>query len=250
MRTRFTSLVACAALAALAGLAQAQQLEPNSFVKKPVTTTEALVQHVSTDSEVMSRFMRHFGMARDEVIAYLKSLRPGTVQEDGTYLIYNTPESGEIRARVLFYKKGTPVFVDENGNYILKMSCGNPMVRGTDLAQVDQTETTAMRSLTSIRDLSVSQPPGISTTSVTGMAVTPPIAEYDAIAIAEIEPAMPVMPETAAQVIVPLGLLIPFTGGILYNDRGGEPIPEPASLIALGAGVAGLAALRRRRKVA
>lgn len=122
---------ACIAFAALSSFAVAQRMEPNAFIKKPANTVEELVAQVSADKEVMSRYMRHFGMTRDEVIAYMKGLKRGAIKEDGAYLVYNTPESGEIRARVLFYRKGTPVWVDRDGNYIIRIECGNPMVRGT-----------------------------------------------------------------------------------------------------------------------
>lgn len=241
----------CAVFAAIAVTATAQELEPNAFLVRPANTTSELVQQASTNQVVMSRYMRHFGMTRDEVIAYLKSLKLSTIKEDGAYLVYNTPESGEIRSRVLFYRKGTTVWVDESGNYILRASCGNPMVRGTDFGKADQTETTAMRSVSSTRELVAEQPPGISTTSVTGMAVTPPIAEYDAIVIAELAPAAPMVPsEGAGQLVLPLALIIPFTAGILFNDQGGEPIPEPGSMLALGTGLAAFAAMRRRKKSA
>ncbi len=250
MRIKWSILTLCVAFAALGGLAVAQQVEPNAFLGKPANTVPELVAQAESNKEVMSRYMRHFGMTRDEVVAYLKTLKRGEIAEDGAYLVYNTPESGEIRARVIVYRKGTPVYVDRDGNYILKLSCGNPMVRGTDLGKAEQTETVALRSSTDVRELIVEQPPGISTTSVTGTTVAPPIAEYDAIVIADMPPTMP---EEASQIVIPsvLGLIIPFTGAIMLSNSGGsEPIPEPASMIALGVGVAGYMAARRRRKQA
>ncbi len=241
-------IAACVVFAALSALSVAQRVEPNSFINKPANTVEELVAQASTDKVVMSRYMRHFGMTRDEVLAYLKGLRNSEIKEDGAYLIYNTPESGEIRARVMYYRKGTKVWVDRDGNYILKCNCGNPMVRGTDLGKTEPTETVALQSSTDVRELIVEQPPGISTTSVTGTTVAPPIAEYDAIVIEDMPPALP---EEASQIVIPpiLGLIIPFTGAIMLNDRGGEaPIPEPASMIALGAGLAGYFTVRKRRK--
>lgn len=240
-------LIAGAALMLASVTALAQQVEPNAFIAKPAPTVESLVDQIRSNPEVASRFMRHFGMTKDELINFVRGLKRSEIKEDGAYLIYNTPESGEIRSRVMFYRKGTPVWVDSEGNYILKVSCGNPMVRGSDHAKVDQTETVAMQTMTDVRELIVEQPPGIATTSVSAMTVVPPIPEYDAILIAEIPPALPA--EGSPQLISPLALLVPFTGGLMLAGGGGsEPIPEPASMIALGAGLAGYMAARRRRK--
>lgn len=222
------------------------QVEPNSFINKHTPTIESLIEHIKTDEVVMSRYKRHFGMTGDEVIAFFKTLKRGTIKEDGAYLVYNTPESGEIRARVMAYKKGTTVWVDESGNYILKLSCGNPMVRGTDMASSEEPETAAMKTMTDVRELVAEQPPSIGSNELTGTTVVPAIPEMSAISIEDVAPAFP--EEGGAQVIIPT-LLIPFTAGILINDGGNAPVPEPASMIALGGGIAYLAARRRRKKV-
>jgi hypothetical protein len=225
----------------------AQRMETGSFIKKPADTIEELVEHVRSDKEVMSRFVRHFGMTPDEVVSYFKTLKKGQIAEDGAYLLYNSPDTGNIGARVLFYRKGTPVWVDREGNYIMRISCGNPMVRGTDLGRTEPTETVALQSSTGVRELIAEQPPGISTTSVTAMTIEPPISEYDAIIIEDMAPAIP---EESPQLISPtaLGLIAPFTGAVMLASKGSsQPIPEPASMIALGAGVAGYVTARKRR---
>ena len=245
MRNKCLSLVTCVAFALTAGSVLAQGMQPNSFIEKPTPTKQALIKHVQTNKVVMSRFMRHFGMTSDEVVAYFKSLHRGVILKDGAYLIYNTPESGEIRARVLFYRKGTAVWMDESGNYILKLSCGNPMVRGTDHADADDPETVALRTVTDARELVADIKPGIVTPIITETTVTPTLPSYDAITFEDTMPPMfPV--ETSSQGIDPIGLIIPFTSGILINAV--PPIPEPASLFALGTGVIGLLSLRRRKK--
>ncbi|HXH59743.1 MAG TPA: PEP-CTERM sorting domain-containing protein, partial [Fimbriimonadaceae bacterium] len=222
-------------------------LPTHSFVRKPVPTVDALIQHVKTDPVVMSRYMRHFGMSEDEVIAFFKTLHRGTIREDGAYLIYNTPESGEIRARVLFYRKGTPVFMDKDDNYILRVSCGNPMVRGTDYRTAKPGEQIVMNTATDMRDLVAAQPPGIATTDLTATTIRPVLPEASAITIADVPPATPSF--SAPQIILPAAVLIPFTAGVLVNPGSGhQPVPEPASMAVLALGFGSVIGLRRRKK--
>ncbi|MES1228386.1 MAG: hypothetical protein ABUL72_06915, partial [Armatimonadota bacterium] len=87
----------------------AQRPEPNAFLEEKAPTHEALMKQIRTNDVVMSRYMRHFGMSRDQVIEFMDTLKIDRLKQDGVYLVYNTPESGEIRSRSIFYKKGTPV---------------------------------------------------------------------------------------------------------------------------------------------
>ena len=206
---------------------------------------EVLLDAVQSDAVVMSRFMRHFGMTREEIIAYFGSLKRGAIRKDGAYLIYNTPESGEIRARVLFYRKGTAVWMDDAGNYILKLSCGNPMVRGTDYRPADDPDEIEMTSFTDVRALVTEPPRGIDVGTMTRTSVPPVVPETAAITFTTEPPTNPVF-EESPQLFAPAGLIIPYTAGLLINS--GAPIPEPASLLAFGVGVTSLAAMRRRKK--
>ena len=230
-------------LAAVSGQAVASQSEPNAFIGKPTPTLESLLSHVQADAVVMSRFMRHFGMTREEIVAYLGSLERGKIREDGAYLIYNTPESGEIRARVLFYRKGTAVWMDEAGRYILKLSCGNPMIRGTDFRPADDPKEIDMRSMTDVRQLVTEPPTGIDVGTLTSTVVPPVPPETAAITFTTEPPMDPVF--TAGQVFAPAALLIPYTAGIMISSG---PIPEPGSMLALGFGITAFAAMRRRKK--
>ena len=242
MRYKWPTLAALLTLAAISGQAVAQP-EPNAFIGKPTPTIESLLAHVQADAVVMSRFMRHFGMTSEEVVAYLGSLKRGKIREDGAYLIYNTPESGEIRARVLFYRKGTAVWMDEAGRYILKLSCGNPMIRGTDYRPADDPEGINMKSMTDVRQLVTDPPTGVDVGTLTGTVVPPVPPETAAITFTTDPPMDPVFTE---QILAPVALLIPYTAGIMVST--GQPIPEPGSMLALGFGIASFAAMRRRKK--
>lgn len=250
--------------ALMASLAFARP-EPNAFLNKAANTHNALMNQVKNDPEVMSRFMRHFGMTREQVIAYFSGLRSSQLAEDGVYLVYNCQEnSGEIQARVIFYKKGTKVWVDSTGTPVLKMSCANPMVRGTDdlstSVDVDvnkPVETTrpleavTKPSPTPIKATVFSDDPELSPAMLTAESITPPV------------PAVVERSRGGLGWLPLLGLAFLTTGG---GSDGGDtgkttgttgcedphgcepPVPEPGTMIALGAGIAFIAARRRKKQ--
>ena len=244
MRRNVYAMTACLAVLALGTFAFAQT-GPNPFIKTPAPTLDALLGQIESDPIVMDRYMRHFGMMREEVLSYISSLSLGTVREDGVYLMYNTPESGEIRARVLFFKKGTKVWVDVAGTYTLKVSCGNPMVRGTDDRVAEQDETVALLPAGTLRELVASAPSGIGHQELAATTQTPGLPDIDAMLLAYTPPPIPVF--TSSPQLIEM-LVIPFTAGILI--RSGNPIPEPGTLLVLGAAVSGFIVARRRRKLA
>lgn len=111
----------------LAGSAMARRPEPNAFLNKPAHTTQELVRQAKADPQVMDRFMRHFGMDRQEVIALLSSLHLATLKKDTPMTVYNCSEKdGAIRSRLFAIKAGSWIFVDASGTPILKKTCGNP----------------------------------------------------------------------------------------------------------------------------
>src|SRR5947199_9590966 len=70
-------------------------------------------------------------MGKEEICDMFSHLHPSVLDRSGAYTVYNVHDDNVIRARVFNLKRGTPVFVDENGQAILKISCGNPMVAPT-----------------------------------------------------------------------------------------------------------------------
>ena len=112
--------------------------ELNAFINKPANTVPELLMQIKSDKSVADRFMRHFSMSREEVIEYVGSLHLGTIEKSQYYTIYSAPENGIIKSHISFFKKGTPAFVDADGNAILRVKCGNPFVPGPVRAYATQ----------------------------------------------------------------------------------------------------------------
>lgn len=227
----------------------------NAFLNQKVKTTEQLVNQARRDREVMDRYMRHYSMNREEVLAYLGSLRPGTIKETAVYAVYSVPEGGRIKVHLERLKKGEPVFIDAAGEPQLLMKCGNPLTLGPkDVIAENQKPVTD-----SI--LTVEESP-LEIMTETDYAIEP---------LLELEPTAPVftfppVPEITPIPITPtppsLGGFNPLPlalGGLLFvNDSGGgggdgpppppPPVPEPATMLVLGGAVAYYGWRKRAKK--
>ncbi len=242
--TKKTVLVGIVGLA-LASSAVART-EPNSFLNRPANSHPELMKQLSEDEQVMDRFMRHFGMTRQEVLAMASNLQMARLPQDSVYLVYNVSPQEEIRARVMFYKKGTLVWVDPMGRPVLKVSCANPMMRGTDDGSNPLTTTIAPTSTEVVRPLSGELGETIIMTNEADV-VLPGVPEASPMEFMSMAPEAPGLVRSSSS----FGFLslIPLAGGIILsrNNRGGEnPVPEPTTMIVMGGALAA-AAMRRRR---
>lgn len=260
-------------LIAAFGIAQAQ-LEPNSFIRRPTPTLELFIAHVKSDPIVMDRYMRHYHMTRDEVIAYLSVLRKDRLPKTTRMVVYNVPDSGVLRSRILTLRQGTEVWVDLTGRPVIKVSCGNPFDRGPkapeQVARVEPAVATLPSATTSLVAeimpeesdvvLLTQEPPvPIEPTVVTPpVVVEPPAVEPPAQPPVE-EPPVVVVNESAAPFSFPGWLFAPLPLLFLGGGGGGTtppvvppvlppspPVPEPATALALLAGLGFLSARRRR----
>jgi hypothetical protein len=244
MNRKIAKLVAIIAVIIVSAFATART-EPNSFLNKKADSHSALMSQIQNDDQVMNRFMRHFGMTRSEVVAYFNTLKLDTIKEDAVYLVYNVPESEEIRARAIFYKAGTKVWVDPQGNLVLKASCGNPMVRGTDSTTVNVQQTVAQSILEP--NPTVPTPQGSAADFVVN--TLPTDVESSALAFPASTPLDVLSTSSAGGGFNPAFLVpaaaIPFI--IRDGDNPPDVIPEPATMVALGVGAAALVARKRRQ---
>lgn len=202
------------------------------------------MRQIRTEERVSQRFMRHFGMTKEQVLEYMDGLRLSRLEQDGMYLIYNVPDSEELRSRVMFYRKGTLVWVNQMGQPVLKASCGNPMVRGTDvaLAYVKPSPMNLTSSM-AMRDFEAAPPP--ETAYIMNPAASmPPLAIEDS--AQALFPQAPEVPTVSTQAFGAPWWILPVIGGFfIVPDDDPPPIPEPATIVALSVGVA--YAVRRRR---
>ncbi len=243
---KMNKLGAVAMVVTLSGIAVARP-ELNAFINKPANSIPELIAQIKADKQVADRFMRHFSMTKQEVVEFVSSLRLGTISKSGYYTIYSAPENGILKAHVSFFKKGTPAFVDSDGNAVLRVKCANPFVVGkapgiTAKANIQDTITTANEM------------------SITAGIVSAPNSE--------IEASIPAVPEISEDLtdgslalgVVPtppvtsssgfLGSLLGVGGAVSVMNKPPEPdpVPEPTSMVALSLGA--LALLRKKKKTA
>ncbi len=243
---KMNKLGAVATVVTLSGIAVARP-ELNAFINKPANSIPELIAQIKADKQVADRFMRHFSMTKQEVVEFVSSLRLGTISKSGYYTIYSAPDNGILKAHVSFFKKGTPAFVDSDGNAVLRVKCANPFVVGkapgiTAKANIQDTITTANE-----------------------MAITAGIVSAPN---SEIEASIPAVPEISEDLtdgslalgVVPtppvtsssgfLGSLLGVGGAVSVMNKPPEPdpVPEPTSMVALSLGA--LALLRKKKKTA
>lgn len=228
-------------LAALFAAGVVAQMPRNAFLEKPATTRDALVRQVSTYPEVMDRYVRHFQMMPDDVVAFFSKLSLRKLDQDTEMEVFNVPHAtGVLRAEKQVVKRGEAVWVDESGRIVMVAHCGNPVVR------TDRAEEPDAKPQTSVQ--AEEKPMGAGAVTVDIVAPTPaPPAEPVAPDVEFVVPGAggSSMVEEAAGFDFPG---IAFLPTVLVGFRGSdnEPIPEPATVFGLSAGVAYLVARSRK----
>ncbi|MCU0315236.1 MAG: PEP-CTERM sorting domain-containing protein [Fimbriimonadaceae bacterium] len=242
MKLKFTLI----ALGVLAGSMAFANIEPNAFLVRRATNHEALLNQVKAEQRVMQRYMRHFGMSREQVLEMLQGLRLEGLKEDGVYLVYNVPDNTEeLKARAMFYRRGTAVWVDAAGNVVLKESCGNPMMRGTDsISQELEPVSTVVKAKPTPMAGEVAIP---ATEASSLLASTVPMS-----LASSAQPFVAGVPSSLTGIgsrFNPAFLLPLAAVPIFARDGGGaDPIPEPGTMIALALGAGAVIAKRRKAK--
>lgn len=235
----------CALTLAVVAVAVQAAVPTGAFIRKPVKSVAALVAHVKTDPVVMERMVRHFRMTPPQIAGYFSSLHLAKLANDEVYLIFNVHGDNVIRGRYFKVKKGTMVFADGSGRPILKKECGNPMVLRLPpiVAESPTTNPAGPREVV-MGDVSSSEE----------VAVMEP-------GVMPVPPAPPVAPPVRAQVtggfiagnsggfgFLPLFLGLGGLGLLIKKeDHDCPPVPEPATMVIMAAGVGTLVAKRRKK---
>lgn len=268
MRMRHFWMIVVSGTTIIPTVAQARKTEPGSFLDWPVASTGRLVRQFDRDHAVRDRYERHFGHSRQYLHHWFGSLRLKRLTQDGVWDIYNVHHDGMVRRKNLHMRKGTLVFVDPNGTPILKQSCGNPMVPGSDQPKLE-----SLAPIISSPDVSADVKPSLAPDQPIIVAETPTIQPAPPDVLTSAAPPTPT-PTTVEVPIttdvappagsVPVGFggssigtgLIGFLpiliGGIHGGGGGGgtthhPPVPEPSGFYALALGGLVLAAKRRVR---
>lgn len=227
-------------LAALSVVSLAQNPGRNSFLFESVRSTSDLVQQVKANPKIKDSYMRHFQMSESQLYTYLRTLHPMRLTSEGIYTVYSVPPGGELKAHTQRLKKGELVFVDMNGNPILRARCGNPLV-GAPPGIVPEEELSGPN--TDLRLMEVPMAETVPTIPL-AMAPAPPTVPEELVVVPT--PATPVT--TVASQHIPLWplLALPVVG---KSSHGGDsPVPEPTTMVALVAGAGVLMARRRNKK--
>lgn len=230
--------------------------EPNAFLNRPASSIQGVIEQIRTDPEVYSRFAKHYGMNKAQLVEYFSTFKQAKLPQETLYTVYNVHEDGVIRSRLFSLKAGSLIYIDSFGQAVMKKVCGNPMKKGpsnlSTAALVPAVPTSAMAEFRPITEESTAQQPiemmvveeVVMPAFVPEVVVTPPVTPPTIVT-----PETPVVKPSFES--IPIASLLPLLAGAAVfapGSSGGGVIPEPATIGMVAAMIGLYGASRARRK--
>jgi hypothetical protein len=242
--TKFMITLSTMALLSAASFA----MPTHAFLETPVHSTSELVSEIVHNRTVLDRYERHFAMTGDEVLEYMKNLHVARMPVTKRMKIYLCREDGDLDFSVQTVKQGTPVFADSMGRPILEVACGNPMVAPKRDAMSMAPPTSISSDKTELANIGDTIAPEM---AMSALSVAPEVAMIPDVApVIALTGSGPELIPGGLTNILPLGLL-PLIGFAGPNHNSPltppPPVPEPTTIIALGAGITAVVARRRKK---
>ena len=227
-------LILTLGLSALPAFAAKQQpTGPDSFLPWRAHSVEEVVSQVENNDLVRQRLAKHFHVSQAELVSYLRNnLRIVTIKETGWGKVYGVNRIGRIYPARDYFKKGALAFGLPDGTPVFKYACGNPLIEA--LPPVRAKEVHALPELPKIEVFPAALVPPMHAPEEYALQTELPITS-----LVEAPPPIPFVSRNS----IPL---IPFwsSGGGGHDNN----IPEPATLLLFGGGLAILAGRRLRRR--
>lgn len=222
---------------------------PYSYLRHNSPSLEEVIRQVSQSPQLQKRYAKHFNIPEQEVVTYFRThLVESYIPKTQKYPVWCVKPDGTRFVVQQTFQSGTRVLSLRNGEPVLKWACGNPLSRTLpkiEKKQVVRKSKVLPREQSRVRTFEVVTP---FEKPRTLLAQAPPVqvppSEMGRITFRE---APPVHRVRFPWQITP-GLILTGTSGGGGGETPIPPIPEPASLVLLGLGTAGIISAKYLRR--